>query len=190
MTDIIKTELLPDFNENAQQLLWDPDSLNIDSNDRSVIRNASIISDLLEVKNPAEQREAIKYLEGILSAQPRTFHAIKNIAMEGISFAELKTIIELRHAWAERSDWWVYRRKGEVYRSQGALSWELAQQICQARSEFPIDQMIEESWLEEWLCLRPGTAGYQSFSSFIEEKIKHKDAEFLYDGLLTEMRKA
>lgn len=179
---------LPDLDENAHQPPWDTASSKIDSDIRRAARKASFISDMLILKNPQEQDTATNYLTEIFSAQPHqaTFRAFKDMVMEDLSFTDLKNIIELRQAWAERPEWWLYRHEGKVIpipRGQNALSWKLARRICQARWEFPPDGMIEESWLEEWRNLRPGTAGYQSFPYFIEEKMKHKDAEILHEGL-------
>lgn len=186
--DVLENLELPDFDQNAQEFPWDITSPETDPDFRAN-RKASIISDMLILKNPAEENRAIKYLTDIFLMHPHsaTFRAFENMVREGLSFTDLKTIIDLRHIWMERSDWWLYRNKKREVKSmqQGhiALTWKLAQRICQARWEFPPDAMIEESWLEEWLCLHRETAGYKSFPFFIEEKIKHKDAIFLHDGL-------
>lgn len=178
---------LPNFDENAQQPLWD-NLLKTDSNLQRAKRKASIISDMLTVKNSQEQNAAVNYLTEIFRKQSHqaTFHAIIRIAMKEIPFTELKTIIELRNAWAERPDWWLHRHDGKILRiprGQNALTWKLADQICQVQWQFPPENMIEESWLEEWLHIEPEMEGYWSFPAFIKEKTKHKDAEILYEGL-------
>ena len=185
--------LMHDFDENAQQSPWEITSSETDSSFHAN-RNASIISNMLIVKNPVEQIRATEYLTDIFLKHPHsaTFGAFKNMVAKGLSFTELETIIDLRHTWMERPDWWLYRYKGEIKtirQGQRALSWKLARQICQARWEFPPDAMIEEAWLEEWLHFKPEIdfmkfpMGYHSFPSFIAEKVKHKDEEFLHDGL-------
>ena len=190
--DVLEDLDLPDFDENAQQSPWDITQSETDLNFRAN-EKASTISEMLIVKNPAEQIRVIKYLTDIFLMHPHsaTFRAFGNMVREGLSFTDLETIIDLRHTWMERPDWWLYRNKKRevktIQRGQNALSWKLARRICQARWEFPPDGMIEEAWLEEWLRLKSEIdfppRGYYNFPSFIAEKVKHKNAEFLHDGL-------
>ena len=179
---------LPEFDEEARQIPWDILPSDIDLNLQRAERKASEISNMLMVRSPQEQNMAINYLTGIFLALPHgaTFKAFADMAAKTLSFAELKTIIELRFVWMERQDWWLRRRGLAVTtlrQGQNALSWKLAQRICQARWEFPPDEMIDESWKEEWLYLEWDAEGYWNFLSFIEEKMKHTEAETLHEGL-------
>ena len=179
---------LPEFDEEARQIPWDILPSDVDLNLQRAERKASEISNMLIVGSPQEQNMAINYLTGIFIALPHgaTFQAFADMAAKTISFVELKTIIELRFVWMERQDWWLRRRGLAVTtlrHGQNALSWKLAQRICQARWEFPPDEMIDESWKEEWLYLEWDAEGYWNFLSFIEEKMKHTEAETLHEGL-------
>lgn len=89
----------------------------------------------------------------------------------------------------ERTDWWVYRYRGEVRffkHGAAALTWKLAYRVCIARWQFTPETVIGEDWRDEWLALPAGVSGYFSFPGFIAEKVDALDAESLYTGLLLE----
>jgi hypothetical protein len=103
-------------------------------------------------------------------------------------------MVALRQHWAERRDWWGRRsgRTGEIFEADGgarALTWRAARRICEARSDFPPEVMIEDDWFSDWIRLFPGEPGYISFLAFIETRIAESSVKDLWTGLDAEETK-
>ena len=176
-----------EFDEDAQQTPWEPEK-----EDRTLRRareKAAAIAILLDIRNTRERDNAVSYLTELFAQMTHsaTFQAIKRTA-EGMDFDTLKSMVEVRRVWMQRTDWWLGRyepvfkisplRHGDL-----ALTWSTTRRVCLARKDHPPETMIDDEWLDEWLRLPKGAPGYLSFPSYIEEKVHYRNCELLNKGL-------
>lgn len=136
---------------------------------------AARVSSLLDFRTTLERKAATVYLTEFFEQHTHssTFRAITRLAEQKMDFETLRAMVEVRLIWMQRSDWWV-RRTGRGYVSTSgasALTWIAALKICRARRDYPVEAMIDDEWLDEWLLLSRGMSGYWNFPSYIEEKI-------------------
>lgn len=178
-----------DLDEDAQENPWLVDGEEETFSLRRAREKAAIFAEMLLYHNTKEFYASLPYLTELFLRLPHsaTFMALQDAAVDGdLDLDTLRAVIDLREQWHERPEFWVYRHWGRICsmrNGQSALSWKLARQICRRRAEFPVDQMIDDGWLDEWLDLAPGSPGYVSFPAFIEESIKSDDARALHYGL-------
>jgi hypothetical protein len=180
---------LYDYDEDAQQTLWDLEP----ADDGKAIRNArakaATITGLLTITTISERDAALRFLTELFEhlRHPSTYRALERLAADGLDFETLQSMVALRRVWMDRREWWVYRYRGEIrfLRHGGAaLTWRLAHCVCAAQWRFTPETMINEDWFDEWLTLSAGAAGYLSFPAFIAEKVSATDSETLYTGLV------
>ena len=179
---------IPDYDPEARQSPWGEDQREDDPALRGARAKAGHLVSLLEFERLSQRDWARRYLTEIFEHlnHPATFRALRELCTEGLEFRFLRTMIELRSAWGQRTEWWRYRAYGEIKqnpRGYSAMTWRLARRVCLAREEYPPDAMIDEEWLDEWLALSPGATGYISFPEYVGAKVDHLDAEALDDGL-------
>lgn len=177
-----------DYDEDARQLPWD---IELDTEDTVIRRaraKAAQLAVLLEITNIAERNKALRFLTELFEhlRHPSTFRALYNLTSYGLDLDVLQAMTELRRVWMERTDWWLFRYRGEVrfLRYGAAFTWALAYRVCTVRWQFTPDMMIDEDWIDEWLTLPTGALGYFSFPEFIAEKVNGLGAEALHRGLL------
>jgi len=184
---------LYDYDEEAQQRLWD---LGPDEDEAAIRRaraKAAAITSLLEIESVTERNAALHFLTELFEhlRHPSTYRAVQNLAADGLDFETLQAVVALRRVWMQRTDWWLYRYRGEVCflrHGAAACTWILAHRVCVARWQFSPETMVDEEWLDEWLTLPAGAPGYFRFSEFIAEKVDALDAETLHTGLLLKER--
>jgi hypothetical protein len=186
-----------DYDPTARQDVWKQRQGDADQALARARAKAARVVSLLDVVKPPEQDSVLDVLVELFRhlQHHRTFVAIEALALEGISPESLRSVIALRRCWLEHPEWWV-GRYGWGYTltplrgGAGALSWRLASCICEARAEFPPEQMIDPDWFEEWLALKPFEKGFLSFPDYLRWKINAWSAELLFAGLEAEAREA
>lgn len=183
-----------DFDESAQQPLWElPDDEEIAK--ARPREKAAAIASLVDITSRQEETHLLAWLTELFThlKYPATYAALKRAAERGLTFDTLKAMALLRQCWMDHPEWWVRRRgfRHEVRalpHGPASLTWVLARAVCEARSEFPPDAMIDGDWLDEWYTLPVGAAGYYSFPEFVAQKVSSLDAEFL-DSALAEFER-
>jgi hypothetical protein len=183
-----------DFDESAQQPLWE--SLDEDEIAKTRPREkAAAIASLVDVTSRQEQDQLLAWLTELFThlKHPATFAALKRAAERGLTFDLLKAMALLRQCWVDHPEWWVERRGygceiRALTHGAAALTWVLARAVCEARSDFPPEAMIDGDWLDEWYTLPAGAAGYYSFPEFVAVKVSSLNAEFL-DSALAEFER-
>ena len=123
--------------------------------------------------------EALVYLTDLFEhlPHPATYSAIERLSPQ-LNIDIMKTMVELREAWLDNERWHLHRYGREITSTgsrTGGFTWILAYQLCTIRSEYPLDMMIDDDWITEWLHLKPGAIGYYSFASFIARKLEPDD---------------
>jgi hypothetical protein len=184
---------LYEYEEDAQQPIWGPEPLEGDAAIQRARAKADTVTSLLDLNSKAEQNRALHFLTELFEhlSHSATYGALQRLAADGLDFDELKSMVALRRFWTERTEWWLYRYRGEIcFHKHGAaaLTWKLAHRVCMARWQFSPETMIDEEWLDEWLTLPSGSPGYLSFPDFIAGKVGALDAEALHTGLLIHKR--
>ena len=101
----------------------------------------------------------------------------------------LRAVVALRDYWMERRDWWVgrygfSRDVHSVHRGSGGLGWAAAARVCRSRPDYAPEDMVDESWFDEWLALLPGTPGYLLFAAYVDAKVTDPTSEQLNEGLM------
>jgi hypothetical protein len=184
---------LYDFDEDAQQPVWQPEPEEAATEIRRAREKAAAIVALLDMPKRGQQTTVLEWLTEFFEHlfHPATYRAISTAAQEGLTPELLHDMIELRRVWMQRPEWWVgrwgYRFEVQTLRNgESALTWLLARQICRARSDYASDAMIDDDWLEEWHELSPRELGFMSFPSYIAIKIQTVEAETLDSGLRCE----
>ena len=176
-----------EFDEDAQQTLGEPQE------DDQVLRRAgkraAAVAILLDIRNTRERDNAVSYLTELFAQMTHsaTFQAIERAA-EGIDFDTLKSMVEVRRVWMQRTDWWLgrYGTMSEISplsRGDLCFTWVTARLVCLARKDYSPETMIDDEWLDEWFRLPNGTPGYLSFPAYIAEKVRYRDCELLNRGL-------
>jgi hypothetical protein len=191
------SDYVDDYDSSARQDIWKRAQ---DDADPTLVRaraRAARIVSLLDLVRPAERETMLNLLVELFGhlQHGRTFFAIEALALEGTSAETLRSVIALKRCWIEHPEWWV-GRYGWGYAitplrtGASALSWRLASRICEARAEFPPEQMIDPDWFEEWLMLNPFEKGSLSFPDYLHRKVEALPAELLFVGLEAEAREA
>jgi len=147
----------------------------------------------MPVTSSRERNDLISWLAQVFVHLPHsaTFRAIRAAADAGLEPETLRAMVELRLCWMDRPEWWVGRfgPSGQITplrHGPSALPWMLARLICEARTDYPPEAMIDEEWLNEWFALRPGEPGYLSFPAFIRTKVSDSAVASLREGLALE----
>ena len=181
---------IPEFDEDAQQTPWEIKPEEEGQSIRRARDKAAYIASLLYLTSHDDQGLVLTYLTDLFEypdyAHSSTFRAIKRIASEGLDFETLKTMVELRSIWRQRTDWWKRRWRYKVRGiSNGAtaFTWIVAHRVCLLRKDLPPEMMIDDDWLDEWMGLSLGSLSYPSFPYYIDMKIQNRDAELLEYGL-------
>ena len=187
---------LPDYDPTLNQRLGSEAWEVFDPARAQAGQKAALIVAELDVTTRRELDDAQALLEALFLEEPSpaTLRELQRAALEGLDFATLRNMVELRALWAQQPQWWACRRfsrhRGTRATTpdllpQGArtLSWALARRICLARADYPVEQMIDPDWLGEWrrLPARPGTP--ISFVDYLAEKLEFESAEQLDAGL-------
>ncbi len=174
-----------DYDAEARQRVWDDEPEDIaDSSLRARQKAAEIVS-LLPFTSQRERDALLPWLTGLFQHRdkPATYRAILAVAERGVSSEILRNMAALRDIWESRPEWWLGRygwARSIAPLSNGAtaLTWKLARSICEARSDFPPEYMIDDAWMHEWLCLTSYDGGYWSFPQFIGMKMAVIDETF------------
>ena len=164
---------IDDFDPDAQQKPWHV-NLGADRGLGKARAKAAHIAISLDINTSKDVNLALEYLIEFFSRfpHPATYRSIKKISSQGIDYQTLHSIIELRCIWEERSDWWRRRTiRGHITRSASALTWAAAYRVCIARRDYPVEDMIDDGWINEWLHLPRGYPGYFSFPDYINRKV-------------------
>jgi hypothetical protein len=183
-----------EYDADAHQLPWSEteasDALYEDSVRRARGKAAAIAS-LVEMTSRRAQTELLDWLTEFFleRGHSATFRAIQRIAAEGVTSDLLRAVVALRECWLERREWWVgrYNFSREVRslrRGSGGLGWAVAARVCRSRLDYAPEDMIDESWFDEWLDLSPGTPGYLLFAAYVDAKVSDSASELLHDGLV------
>lgn len=161
-----------EFDEDAQQTLWEPQE-----EERTLRRargKAAAIVKLLVVSNASERDDALEYLTKLFwkRRHKKTFLAIQKRA-EGADFSVLKRIV----------DWLSSTRIGYTPKRDSTLTRDVAHLAYLKRNDYPPEHMIPSEWFDEWLQLPHDNPSHHSFSVCVEEKLLHQEAELLDQGL-------
>lgn len=175
---------LPEFDPTLRQTLGSEHSARFDPRVQRAKQKAASVAALLEVTTRRELRQAVTWLEAFFLQHdsPATYRAIEDAARQGLAFQTLRDMAALRDLWAEHPEWWQRRipvrdtrlASGVLVRNAGgsdALSWARARRICEARADWPVEEMIDPDWFTEWCRLKPQNGSALCFLDFIEEKI-------------------
>ena len=150
---------------------------------------AAAIAASVDARTVDEQRATLNTLIQLFThlQHGATFSAMARAARKGLTPWMLADMVALRLHWIERSELWLgrYGRRGEVTalrHGASALTWVLARDICAGRCDYPVEEMIDETWLSEWYALAPGTPGYLSFVQYIGDRVENAANHFLCDA--------
>ena len=108
---------------------------------------------------------------------PATYAAIRRLAPY-LDVDTIRAMVEFRDAWLQNDSWHLHRYGREIAVAgthTGGFTWKLAYRLCESRSEYPPDMMIDDDWITEWLHLQPGAKGYYDFAAFVARKLERDD---------------
>lgn len=167
-----------DYDAEARQRVWDDEPEDVaDSSLRARQKAAKIVA-LLPFTSRRERDALLPWLTDLFQRRDKsaTYRAILAAAESGVSSETLRNMAALRDVWESRPEWWLGRygwARSVTPLSNGttALTWKLARSICEARSDFPPEYMIDDAWVHEWLCLTSYDDGCRSFPQFIGIKM-------------------
>lgn len=173
------------YDEEARQSVWnDEPEDDVGPSLQAEQKAAEIISKL----SFSSQRERTAFLPWMIDLFQRrdhhfTYRAILAVAETGVGSETLRNMAILRDVWENRPEWWLGRygwaHSIEALRNgPTALGWKLARSICEARSDFPPEYMIDDAWVNEWLSLGPYDHGYWNFPQFLGLKTMAVDETF------------
>ena len=176
------------FDDEARQSPW-KEAVELDelADSRYFIRaneKAAGIVDYFEYKTPRERDDAYRYLVEFFSdhSHNKTFESIRAIALKGPDLELLRNVVNLRMMWVDREDICDRWRFSRFYRSI-KVTWEVAYAVCIYRQEYPVEEMIDDGWVGEWLEFPIISRIYWSFSAFLAQKIADSEVERLHNGL-------
>ncbi len=192
--DIVETDSLDDFtsdlelfefDEEATQNPWITPEAGQYADGGSARSKAASVYALLQP--PRNRGVMLPYLIHIFEEfpHPATYRAIHVLALSGLDFWTLQSMAELKRIWAQRSEWWLARSRGEfrfLPFGSFALTWRLAHRICLARADYSPEDMIDDDWLAEWMCQPSASGGSFSFPSYLYEKMETTEAQLLCRG--------
>jgi hypothetical protein len=194
---VLDTGVIEDFSDydaDARQWPWgDGEAADGGGDDgiRCAREKAAAIASIVEVTSRRDQEKILDWLpEFFLEFRhAATFRAIQRVAAQNITPDLLRAMISLRLYWLERPDWWVgrYSMSREVRplrKGAGGLGWAVAVRVCRCRADYATEDMIDESWFNEWLALPPGTHEYRLFAAYVDAKVADPDSQLLYEGLV------
>ena len=180
----IESELF-DYDAEARQSVWDDDPEDVADSPRRARQKAAEVVSRLSFTSQRERNAILPWLTDLFQHRNHhtTYRAILAAVDSGVSSETLRNMATLRDIWENRQEWWLGRygwarsirplRNGDT-----ALTWKLARSICEARSDFPPEYMIDDSWVHEWLCLHPYDDKCRSFPQFIGMKVMAVDETF------------
>lgn len=197
--EVENLELIPDekidiseYDEDVRQIPWAMDDT--DSLRRARQKAASIVSKMF-FTSKCKQDVFLHWLIDLFQHfdNSATYRAIATAVDRGVTGDTLRDMVALRDIWEDRTEWWVARygwahSVDTLRNGRTALTWKLARQICEARSDFSPEDMIDDAWLHEWLHLRAGEEGFFSFLHFIKLKIAAVDNTFQMALLWNDLR--
>ena len=184
------------YDPDAHQELWGDGQYPNGSDEDGVRRareKAATIASVVDITSRRDQETMLEWLtEFFLEFRnPATFRAIARVVDQSITPDLLRALIALRRYWMERPEWSVSRydvRHGvhPLRRGSKGLGWAAALRVCRQRADYPAEDMIDDSWFQEWLSLPPGAPGYFLFAAYVDAKITDPDCELLHEGLIRE----
>ena len=180
----IEIELF-DYDEEAHQSVWDDDPEDVADLPLRARQKAAEVISRLSFTSQRERHAILPWLIDLFQHRnhPTTYRAILAAVDSGVSSETLRNMAALRDIWEDRQEWWLGRygwgRSVRTLRNgDTALTWKLARSICEARSDFPPEYMIDDSWVYEWLCLPPYDDKCRNFPQFIGMKVMAVDETF------------
>ncbi len=180
----LEGELL-DYDAEARQSVWDDEPEDVADSLLHARQKAAEIVSRLPYTPQQEQNVILLWLTDLFQSRAHhvTYRAILAAVDNGVSGETLRNMVTLRDTWEDRQDWWLgrygwARSVRPLNNGSTALTWKLARAICEARSDFPPEYMIDEAWITEWLCLHPWDTGFLNFPQFIGLKIMTVDETF------------
>jgi hypothetical protein len=187
---------LPDYDPDVnQRLVSVGDSEKFSSISRATERAARILA-LMSSGEDDPYAIELQWLEEFFIKRPSaaTFRAIESAAEDGLSFSTLCQMDQLREIWEERPEWWVCRvlrpriTNGfapitRIANGPISLSWAAARRICEARSDFLPEEMIDPEWLDEWYALSRVHRAPISFPHYVEQRVVENRSWLLHEGL-------
>lgn len=155
---------------------------------------AAAIGINLSVTSRHELDGVLDWLVPYLLEHPHaaTFRALLRESRHDLGPATLHAMLLLRRHWAERPDLWLIRcrysgARGRLLtrweRGGGSLSWRLARRIAELRCDHPIEDMIDDAWVEAWLALSESSPGWTRFIEFLALQIEAADDTLMRKGL-------
>lgn len=179
------------YDPDAHQTPWAQPEPGDEKSLRRARAKAAAVTSMIEVTRRLEQEELLDFLTQLFfeRGHSATFRAIQRIAAEGATSDLLRAVIALRDYWMERREWWVgrygwSREVRSLHWGSGGLGWAAAARVCRSRLDYVPEDMIDESWFDEWLNLPPGTPGYLLFAAYVDAKVTDPASEQLHDGLM------
>ncbi len=180
----IEIELF-DYDAEAHQSVWDDDPEDVADLPLRARQKAAEVVSRLSFTSQRERHAILPWLIDLFQHRnhPTTYRAILAAVDSGVSSETLRNMAALRDIWEDRQEWWLGRygwgRSVRTLRNgDTALTWKLARSICEARSDFPPEYMIDDSWMHEWLCLPPYDDKCRNFPQFIGMKVMAVDETF------------
>ncbi len=180
----IENELF-DYDAEARQSIWDDDPEDIADSPLRARQKAAEVVSRLSFSSQRERNAVLPWLTDLFQHRNHhtTYRAILAAVDSGVSSETLRNMAALRDIWESRQEWWLgrygwARNVRLLHNGDTALTWKLARSICEARSDFPPEYMIDDSWVHEWLCLHPHDDKCRNFPQFIGMKVMAVDETF------------
>ncbi len=157
-------DLVDHFDPEASRSPWDSE-VEEDPWDYRSSEKAAKIARLLMVRRESERATAFTALQDLFTEHPHpaTFRAITGLCRAGIDLDMLMTTVTLRDLWLDEPCTWQ-RRGGGLH----LPSWELALRVAEARADWPVEEMLDPGWLQDWHSLALGSPGYPSLAAYVE----------------------
>jgi len=176
------TDELFDYDAGARQSIWEDDSEDVADSLLHARQKAAEIVSRLSCTPQRERKALLDWLINLFQNRDHhtTYRAILATVDSGVSGETLRNMSALRDIWEERQELWLgrygwARSIAPLRNGVTALTWKLARSVCEARSDFPPEYMIDEAWVHEWLRLRPWDEGFLNFPQFIGLKVMAVD---------------
>ncbi|TXL70871.1 hypothetical protein FHP25_32650 [Vineibacter terrae] len=178
---------ISDYDPGARHRPWEFESEDVVVPPRARQKAAAIVAKMHGIVRQADVQALLDYLSELFTSLPHasTFRAFSAAVDQGMTPEELDAMVSLREVWLERPEWWVGRRFDKMQWStrvhtlrhgRSALTWALALRICRIRSDYAVEDMIDESWFEDWLALSPQDRGYRYFPMYVEIRVARLEA--------------
>ena len=158
-TDFVDWVALFDYDEGEQQSPWQSEvEEQYDETVQRIFRRANEkateVVDFINYRNMEERETAFDYLVELFKEHKhyKTYEAILNVAKNGPDLDMLQSVVELRSIWNNQSDrhFSGYISRNDQMFHFPLITWDVSYLICQYRSEYPPELMIEDDWINEW----------------------------------------